>query len=192
MVTILPKKSSLSPATVIHPQLSLFLQINRSSSRVCPSHRVISSSVYSPAELSSPAGLFSQSYSFTIPSGNEEFNSFLQQQSGIYFPQLKTSHFHTSWHAYASYNTISFILRTSLLDTYHALHTTNPLPFRKKIQSNSHQVQAMKPGFDRIVSWFLHHIMKPGERPDNNIRTSRNLDYDQIVVHLRFKLWNPD
>ena len=55
-------------------------------SRACPPHRVISSSVYSPAELSSPAGLFSQSSSFTIPSGNEEFNSFLQQQSGIYFP----------------------------------------------------------------------------------------------------------
>ena len=47
-------------------------------------------------KLSSPAGLFSQSSSFTIPNGNEEFNSFLQQQSGIYFPQLKTSHFHTS------------------------------------------------------------------------------------------------
>ena len=59
-------------------------------------HRVILSSVYSLVELSSPAGLFSQSSSFTIPNRNEESNSFLQQQSGIYFPQLKTSHFHAS------------------------------------------------------------------------------------------------
>ena len=96
-----------------------------------------------PAELSSPAGLFSQTSSSTISGRNGEFNSFLQQQSEIYFPQLKTSHFHTSLHAYASHDTISFILRTSSLDTYHALHTAN-LYFSGRIQSDSHKIQAMK------------------------------------------------
>ena len=82
-----PQQDSVSPATVIHPQLNLSAE--SSVEHVLP--RVISLSVYSPAELSSPAGLFSQSSLFTTPSGNEEFSSFLQQQSGIYFPQDRKS-----------------------------------------------------------------------------------------------------
>ena len=56
----------------------------------------------------------------------------------ITFPYIMT-------HAYTHRtNTISFILRTSLLDTYHALHTAN-LYLSGRIQSNSHKIQAMKP-----------------------------------------------
>ena len=54
-------------------------------------------------------------------------------------------------YAYASYNTISFILRTSLPDAYHA-YIQLTFTFQERIQSNSHKVQAMKPGSDRIVS----------------------------------------
>ena len=112
-------------------------------SRASPPHRLISSSVYSPTELSSPAGLFSQSPSFSIPSGNEESNSILQQLSGIYFPQLK--HYISIHHdtcIYASYHTISFILRTSLLDPYHALHMTD-LYLSGKMQLSSQLCQSL-------------------------------------------------
>ena len=102
---VIPSKSQLKD----HPQRSSSLSQNRNSilnglsiisngnpspiefisgvlSRASLPHIVISSSVYSPMELSSPTGLFSQSHSFIIPSGNEEFNSILQRLSEIYFP----------------------------------------------------------------------------------------------------------
>ena len=88
-------------------------------------NRLISSSVYSPMELSSPAGLFSQSSSLVIPSGNEKLNSILQQLRYL-FPQLKHHipiHHDTCIYALYEYNLI--ILRTSLPDPYHAFHRTD-------------------------------------------------------------------
>ena len=101
-----PQRSSFLSQTGIQSPTEFSITSNDNSSpakfisgilyRTSLPHGVISSSVYCPTELSSPAGLFSHSSSFAISSGNEEFSSFIQQQSGIYFPQLKTLHFHTS------------------------------------------------------------------------------------------------
>ena len=85
-----PQQVSLSPAAVIHPQTRLLLQISGSSAEHLFPTESFSHQFIPPVELSSSAGLFSQSSSFTILSENEEFNIFfLQQQSGIYFPQLE-------------------------------------------------------------------------------------------------------
>ena len=69
-----PRHDSLSPATVIHPQPRLFLQINRSSDKVSLTHRVILSPVYFPAELFSHQFILKSS-SVVIPSENGELNS---------------------------------------------------------------------------------------------------------------------
>ena len=101
-----PHQSLFLSQTEIQSPTSFIITSNGNSSpvefisgtlnRASLPHRVILSSIYSPTELSSYAGLFSQSSSFTISSRNETFNSFLQQRSGIYFPQIKTSYSHTS------------------------------------------------------------------------------------------------
>ena len=96
----IPNKGSLSPAIVIHPQPRLFLQISRSSSKVSLPHRIILSLVYSPTELFSRQFILQQSYSpinvfsnHLRPSSPVETKNSnpctLQQQYGIYFPQLE-------------------------------------------------------------------------------------------------------
>ena len=115
---LIPNKGSLSPAAVIHPQLRLFLRISKSSSRVSLPRRVILSPVYSPA------GLFSQSSLVVIPSENEEFNSFAPAAVRDLFSPAREHHKNVAYpyimaRAYASYNTVSLILRTSLLNTFH-------------------------------------------------------------------------
>ena len=55
-----------------------------------------------------------------------------------------------------SYNAISFILRTSFFDICHA---TN-LYFSGKIQSNSHKIQAMKPGSRPYSSSFSFPLLQ--------------------------------
>ena len=95
-------------------------------------HIAISSSVYSPTELSYPAGLFSQSSLFAIPSRNEECNSSLQQLSGIYFPQLKTLHYHTSWHMHMCIIQHNLIYFENIIVWYISCITYDkPLLFRK-------------------------------------------------------------
>ena len=92
---------------------------------------VTSSSIYSPNGV-----LLSYRFSIFVHHPAETKNSTVfSSSSRIYFPQLK--HYMSIHHAtciYASYHKISFILRTSLPDTYHALHTAN-LYLSGKIQS---------------------------------------------------------
>ena len=90
-----------------------------------------------------------------------------------------------------------------LIDIMH--HIRLILYLAGKIQSNSHQVQAMKPGFDRIISWFLQHIVKPEERPDNSIKhreswilpdSGLSLSYEARIRPdnslIPSKSWSPD
>ena len=157
-------KDSLSPATVIHPQPRLFLQINRSSSRVSlfptesfsrqfilksssvvtPSENEELNSLYSPAairDLFSPARKHHENFCISIHHG---MRIRIIQHNLSYFESIITQY-------------ISYIM---------TLHTTNSLPFRERynqvltsflwfIQIDtkiSVLVQAMKPRFDRIVS----------------------------------------
>ena len=136
-----PQQVSLSLAAVIHPQPRLFLQISRSSSRVSLPHKVILTSLFSSRII--------LTIIFSCYSQRERRIQLFCSSSnpGFIFPSQRTSQniacSYITTYAYASYNTISFILRTSLLDTYHALHTNN-LYLSGKIQSNSHQIQSMK------------------------------------------------
>ena len=102
-------------------------------SRASLPHRVVSSLVYSPMELSSPAGLFLQSSSFAIPSGNKEFSSFLQQLYEIYFPQPKhyiSIHHDTCIYASLQHNLIYF---ENIIAWYISCIAYDwPLPFRKE------------------------------------------------------------
>ena len=91
-----PQRSSLLSQTEFKSPAGLNITSNGNSSpaefisgilsRAPLPHKVISLSVYSPTELSSPAGLFSQSSSFAIPSGNEEFNFFSSSYPRFIFP----------------------------------------------------------------------------------------------------------
>ena len=81
---------------------------------------------------------------------------FSSSNPGFIFPISK--HYISIHHdtcIYASYNTISFILRTSLLDTYHALHTAN-LYLSGRMQFNSHKVKSYEAFISsRITDKFL-------------------------------------
>ena len=121
-----PRQSSSSPAMVIHPQPRLFLQISRSSRRVSLfptesfSHHFILQQSYSPANL------FSNHLRSLSPARTKNSTPCtLQQQSGIYFPLTREHHKNIAYlyimaYAYASYSTISFILRASLPNALHA------------------------------------------------------------------------
>ena len=89
---------------------------------------VISSSVYSPTELSSPASLSS---SFIIPSRNEELNSILQQLQDLFSP-AKTSHFHTSRYMHIRIISYDLIYVENIIAwSISCLAYDWPLPFRK-------------------------------------------------------------
>ena len=136
----IPKQSSSSLATVVHLQLRLFIQISRSSGRVSLFPKLILSPVYSPVRLFSRQFILKSS-SIVIPSENEEFNSLYSPAAfRDLFSPVREYHKNIAYPyimacAYASYSTVSFILRTSLfkyMSCIMALHTTNSLHFRKK------------------------------------------------------------
>ena len=186
---IYPRQSLSSPAMVIHPLPRLFLQnqqifwLNFSSPQSHSLTNIFSSRIILPIIFDH----FPQRVKLFI---------FSSSNPGFIFPQLeniiKTLHIHTSWHTHKHHTTQSHLFweHHCLIHVMHYIQLT--FTISGKIQSNSHKVQVMKPGSDRIVPWFLQHIVKPGLWPDNNIRLPRSLDYDQIVTYLKSKLWSPE
>ena len=105
-----------SPTMEVHPQLSLFLQISRSSNRVSlfPAesfpYRIILKQSLFRLNILKQNGCKSSTNHLRSLSPAETKNSTpytLQQQSRIYFPQPENItialHIHTSWHVHAYY-----------------------------------------------------------------------------------------
>ena len=122
------QQNSLSPMMEIHPQLSLFLQISRSTNRVSPLQQS-----YSPAELS--LDRVSSGKIFIIQGANPQLvilihhpqqkqrnYGFFYSSQGFIFPNsvcyISISCSYIMTYAYITYNLVSFIFE----ERHHTMH----------------------------------------------------------------------